>query len=119
MQVNNSYPNRPVRPNFTDIRTIQIFDPIVIGQSAATTKFAALSATGATLENGVRIKNTSPAGTLAIGVTGPYPDGLNTVGNSTGGFELLPSEELFIEVRDLSKLLIRGTTSATACWIAS
>ena len=119
MQINDSYPNRPVRPNFTDIRTIQIFDPLVMGQSAATTVFAALSATGATLENGVRIKNTSPAGTLAIGVLGDGTDSLNQVGGGTNGFELLPSEELFIEVRDLASLLIRGTNAATACWIAS
>lgn len=113
-----TYPNYPVRPNFTDIRTIQIFDPRVMGISVATTAFAALSATGATLENGVRIKNTSPAGTLAIGVKGG-PSGLHAVSGTTGGYELLASEELFIEVRDLTNLLIRGTAGATACWIAS
>jgi hypothetical protein len=77
-----------------------------------------LSATGATLENGVRIKNTSPAGTIHIGCIGGAAV-KNAVAGTTGGYELLASEELFIEVRDLTNLLIRGTAGATACWIAS
>jgi hypothetical protein len=91
------YPSRPVRPNFTDIRTMQIFDPVVIGNSTTTGSYAQLHATGATLENGVRIKNTNAANTAAISVTGLTAE----------GFWLTGGEEVFLEVRQLSNVYIK------------
>ena len=114
--IHGGYPFRPNRYNFTDIRTMQIFDPVVIGSSSVGSAFAAMSATGATLENGVRVKNTS-ATPLYVGVAGSNR-GVNAVGNSTGGYEVLQGEEVFVEVRQLSDLLVRGN-GATCGFIAS
>ena len=99
-----NYPSRPHRPNFTDIRTMQIFDPVVIGNSTTTGSYAQLHATGATLENGVRIKNTDAGETALISVTGLTAE----------GFWLTGGEEVFLEVRQLSDVYIKTLPSDTA-----
>ena len=65
------YPQRPHRPNFTDIRTMQIFDPVVIDCKVdINTTWVQLYSAGATLENGVRIKNTwADSNPIAVSTT--------------------------------------------------
>jgi len=107
-QTEGTYPHLPRRPNFTDIRTVQIFDPVAIGETLGTSSWSQLDATGATLENGVRIKN--------------YDNGnmyVTTTGLSAGtGFQLTNREEIFLEVRQLSNVWIKGN-GFTAGYVAS
>jgi|APSaa5957512493_1039668.scaffolds.fasta_scaffold291624_1 hypothetical protein len=100
----STYPNIPRRPNFTDIRTMQIFDPAVIGNSTTTASWVQLDTTGATLENGVRIKNTDAANIALISVTGLTAE----------GFWLTGGEEVFLEVRQLSNVYIKNQSGASA-----
>jgi hypothetical protein len=107
-QTEGTYPHLPRRPNFTDIRTVQIFDPVAIGETLGTSSWAQLDASGATLENGVRIKNYNN-GSLYV----------TTTGLSGGtGFELTQREEVFLEVRQLSDIWFKGY-GLTAGYIAS
>ena len=106
-----SYPSYPHRPNFTDIRTIQIFDPVVmktvgsIGNSA----FVQVHSAGATLENGARIKCTNSNG-LRVGTYDPVAHTGTTGG---GGFDLDEREEVFIELRQLSHLWVKGADGSS------
>jgi len=105
-----TYPARPHRPNFTDIRTVQIFDPVAIGQTVGTSAWAQLDASGATLENGVRIKNYDGTSTkIYVTTTG-------LIGGT--GFELDGREEVFLEIRQLSDVWFKGD-GVTAGYIAS
>ena len=77
-----------------------------------------MSATGATLENGVRIKCTS---------TGPvyvkaFVNGMTAGATGTGiggGYMLTESEEVFVEVRQLSDIFVTGVLGASCGFIAS
>ena len=83
-----SYPSVPYRPNFVDVRTVQVHDEKFTDQSLAfslTSSWQQLYPAGATLENGVVI-------------TGCTAD---------GGFELDSDEEVFIPVRQLSDVWVK------------
>tara|TARA_Y100000593_G_C4256204_1_gene309782 strand:- start:448 stop:861 length:414 start_codon:yes stop_codon:yes gene_type:complete len=132
-----SYPQRPHHPNFTDIRTMQIFDPVLIGpQGAVSTEWRRLnssgttfapqawaSANGATLENGVRIKNQTNTNlwvtTDSAGTSNDMP--IRTNAGGTVGFQLQEREEVFVEVRQMGHIWIitDSSTGATASVIAS
>ena len=108
----NQYPNIPHRPNFTDIRTMQIFDPVLTKTTSATaigTTFTQVHAAGATLENGVRIKCID-GGTDKL-LVGLYDPITHTGTTGDGGFELADREEVFIEVRQLSHLWVKSSAN--------
>ena len=119
-----TYPHKPHRPNFTDIRTMQIFDPQVIGNTGCTEHWFQVSITGATLENGVRIKNSS-SGThdvyIGYGGNGDWQTAPVAPGGTTAdtGFKLEQAEEVFVEVRRLGDIWMIGSAEATVPFIAS
>ena len=118
MADNASYPAVPHRPNFTDIRTMQIFDPVVTDSktSIGNSSFTQLYAAGATLENGVRIKCTNAQGLLV----GYYNDHTHTGTTGSAGFQLDDREEVFVEVRQLSHVYVKGDDGTSTCtFIAS
>ena len=132
----------PRRPNFTDIRTMAIWDPQYIGQQATSESaggdWRRLSPTGATyapqawatengatLENGVRIKNMTTTNlwvtTDSAGTSNDMPIQYVFATGATVGFQLQEREELFLEVRQLGHVWITAdsATGATASVIAS
>jgi hypothetical protein len=120
---NAEYPVRPWRPNYTDIRTMQIFDPIVADSNntihSAWELLHAPSITAGTagqmLENGIRIKNTYGANDIIYIST-------TSAGTAGTGFALGQDEELFLEVRLLCDVWVKAPTAsndATATYIAS
>jgi len=114
MPSEGTYPNFPRRPNFTDIRTMQIFDPIVMGSNPSVdSAWEALSATGATLENGVRLKQATDE-TMYVTTTSA-----GTGGTADYGFILTDSEEVFVEVRQLSDVWVCADSTSVATFIAS
>ncbi len=117
----SSYPVYPYRPNFTDIRSMQIFDPIVADakNDIISANYVQLYPTGGTLENGVRIKNTYTNSRVLYVAT--YNRDTHTGTTGGGGFELGNREEVFIEIRQLANLYIKGAagTNGTCTFIAS
>ena len=115
MTDNASYPAVPHRPNFTDIRTMQIFDPVLMKTTSATAvaaaEFVQVHAAGATLENGVRIKCID-AGTDAL-MVGTYNPIAHTGTTGDGGYQLEAREEVFIEIRQLSHLWVKASANTT------
>ncbi len=113
-----NYPHRPYRLNHVDIRSMQIFDPVVAtSKSSVGTAFVQLHAAGATLENGVRIKNTYGS-SRNIFVATSDENGVGTTGGD--GFELGNREELFLEVRQLSHCYIKAAgAGGSVTFIAS
>ena len=113
MSINETnYPHRPFRLNHVDIRTIQIFDPLVMKTTTGndiSNSWEQLHGAGATLENGVRIKNIDAA-ILNVAVGGTTAD---------GGFELAEREEVFVEVRQLSDVYVKSASSGDVTFIAS
>lgn len=112
------YPQRPFRPNFTDIRTMQIFDPVVTdSKTNIGASWVQLYPTGATLENGVRIKNTwSNDRDIAVTARSVWSTG----GDTGTGFTLGQDEELFLEVRQLSDVWVYASgANGSAGFIAS
>jgi len=125
-----TYPQRPHHPNFTDIRTMQIFDPVVVGyqsivpaewrrlnSSGATSSPQAWAiANGATLENGVRIKNVTATDvwvtTDSAGTSNDMP--IRVPLGPTGGFNLQQREEVFVEVRQLGHVWVTADLAAGA-----
>jgi hypothetical protein len=112
------YPSRPHRPNFTDIRTMQIFDPIAMdGNAGISTHWGSLTngsaVSGGTLENGVRIKNTHAHLLIAVATT--------STGTACSGFTLGQDEELFLEVRQLGEVWVQSNdgTTGSVSYIAS
>ncbi len=106
----SSYPVYPHRPNFTDIRTMQIFDPVLTKTTAADavgTTFVQVHAAGATLENGVRIKCID-SDHLRVGIY-DASQGTGTTGDN--GFDLDEREEVFIEVRQLSHVWVKAASN--------
>ncbi len=110
MPSEGTYPNIPRRPNFTDIRTVQIFDPVAIDETVIGGSWTQLNATGATLENGVRIKNYNTTNEMFVTTTGLSAD---------AGFLVDGLEELFLEVRQLSDVWAKSASGTTAGYIAS
>lgn len=112
-----SYPAVPYRPNFTDIRSMQIFDPVVTDvKGSIGTSYVQLHAAGATLENGVRIKCTNSNG-LRIAY---YNNHNHTGTTGSDGFDLDNREEVFVEVRQLSHVYVKGADGTSECtYIAS
>ena len=109
-----SYPAVPFRPNFTDIRTMQIFDPVLTKTTSATaigTDFTQVHAAGATLENGVRIKCIDGGSDKLLVGLYDATQGTGTTGD--GGFELADREEVFIEVRQLSHVWVKASANTT------
>ena len=80
-----------------DIRRQQIFNPKVMGSTAATAAWKPLHA-GLTLEAGVRFKNHGgDDDSIFIGIAG-----ITTAGDAVAhGWELRPGEEIFLEVNNL------------------
>ena len=112
------YGTPPYRLNNTDIRSMVIYAPVVADQKtlgdANWNTLDVDQATGTSLENGVRIKCIS---TTSV-VVGFY-DPTTTRGTTGGaGFELEDREELFLEVRDLGHVRVKGN-GATITYIAS
>jgi len=109
----SSYPVYPHRPNFTDIRTMQIFDPVLTKTTAAdavgNSAFVQVHAAGATLENGVRIKCID-SDHLRVGIY-DVSQGTGTTGD--GGFDLDEREEVFIEVRQLSHVWVKAASGSS------
>ncbi len=109
----------PLRLNQTDIRSLTIYDPVVATQMtlASNSNWQQLTlthATGNTLENGIRIKNIA---STAVDVGYYHPD--TETGTTAGeGFELEDREELFLEVRYLTDVRVRGS-GAQISYIAS
>lgn len=119
MPSEGTYPNIPRRPNFTDIRTMQIFDPVVMGSNATIgDTWEALSLTGGTLENGVRIKNSTLGGTTTLWIS---TTSAGTGATAEQGFYMAKSDEVFIEVRQLSDVWVIGhaANNCEATFIAS
>ena len=89
--IHGGYPFRPNRYNFTDIRTMQIFDPVVThSKTDIGTSWVQLYPSGATLENGVRIKNTYLADRLIAVTTTNCPTTI------TATISLSPTRNIFI-----------------------
>jgi len=92
-----------------DIRRQQIFNPKVMGSTAATAAWKVLHA-GITLEAGVRIKSHGGATLSAFlavsGATGAE-DATDTM-----GIELRPGEEVFLEVNNLNLVSRYGGNAA-------
>lgn len=113
MTDNASYPAVPHRPNFTDIRTMQIFDPVLMKTTAidavAAAAFVQVHAAGATLENGVRIKCID-ADALMVGTYNPIA---HTGTTGDGGYQLEDREEVFIEIRQLSHLWVKAAANSS------
>ena len=112
MADNISYPAHSFRPNFTDIRSMQIFDPVLTkttSESEVGTSFEQVHAAGATLENGVRVKCINSSG-LRVGIY-DAPAGTGTTGD--GGFALEDREEVFIEVRQLSHVWVKAPSGTS------
>jgi len=116
-------PNRggtgPTRQNATDIRSMVIYDPVVATQmtlasNANWQQLTLTHATGNTLENGVRIKNIN---TTAVNV-GYYHADTETGTTAGSGFQLEDREELFLEVRYLTDVRVKGS-GASISYIAS
>ena len=119
MSINETnYPHRPYRLNHVDIRSMQIFDPLVAdSKTSIGTSFVQLHAAGGTLENGVRIKNTY-ANSRSIYVATSDENGVGTTGGD--GFELGNREELFLEVRQLSHAYVKASgANGSVTFIAS
>ena len=122
-----SSPSRPNyrRRNFTDIRSMQVYDPVCIGNNqditAAWTALAGGTGAGTTLENGIRIKNASPDDTpIWVTVeTAETASGPGTGATSAAGFKLDQAEEVFIEVRRAADVWVIGETTSIATYIAS
>ena len=116
MADNASYPTVPHRPNFTDIRTMQIFDPVLTKTTATNavgnSAFVQVHAAGATLENGVRIKCID-SDNLRVGIYDSNTHTGTTGDNTTGGFDLDEREEVFIEVRQLSHVWVRAASGSS------
>tara|TARA_R110002167_G_scaffold42460_1_gene128925 strand:- start:222 stop:575 length:354 start_codon:yes stop_codon:yes gene_type:complete len=113
----SAYPVYPHRPNFTDIRTMQIFDPIVadtnVAISNSTWELLHTGASGITLENGVRVKNLyANSANIFVATT--------SSGTAGTGFQLGQDEEIFIEVRCLHDLWVKASANnGSATYIAS
>tara|TARA_Y100001938_G_C8061032_1_gene417258 strand:+ start:462 stop:824 length:363 start_codon:yes stop_codon:yes gene_type:complete len=116
----HGYPHKPFRANHVDIRTMQIFDPVVIGSKTTTAgnDWELMSATGGTLENGVRIKNTSANALYVKAFVNGMTAGATGAGVG-GGYMLTESEEVFLEVRQLSDIFVTGVLGASCGFIAS
>ena len=113
---NAEYPVRPWRPNYTDIRTMQIFDPVVADTNTdidTAWELLHTGASGITLENGVRVKNLYANSTNIFVST-------TTAGTAGTGFQLGQDEEIFIEVRCLHDLWVKASgVNGSATYIAS
>tara|TARA_Y100000310_G_scaffold345096_1_gene461761 strand:- start:1204 stop:1620 length:417 start_codon:yes stop_codon:yes gene_type:complete len=121
---------QPRRPNFTDIRSMVIWDPKVIGyQSVVPAEWRRLNssgatsspqawaiANGATLENGVRIKNVTNTNvwvtTDSAGTSADMP--IRVPAGATTGFVLAEREEVFLEVRQLGHVWVTTDLAAGA-----
>jgi hypothetical protein len=82
-----------------DIRRQQIFNPKVMGSTAATAAWKVLHA-GITLEAGVRVKSHGGATLSAFLAVGGATGAENAT--DTMGIELRPGEEVFLEVNNLN-----------------
>ena len=87
----------------------QIFNPVVMGSTAATAAWVQLHA-GITLEAGVRIKSHGGA-TLSSFIAVAGATGAEA-GTDMMGIELRPGEEVFIEVDNLNKVSRYGGNAA-------
>ena len=98
----------------TDIRWIWSNDPKVIGTGVVDTTASLVYAAGATLHSGIRIKNTSSAGTLFVGFTGgtDYMAENTTHVGGSGGYALGQDEELFIEMRNAKHCTVKGSAAS-------
>jgi len=103
MANNGSYPSVPHRPNFVDIRTVQVHEEKITDQVigfSLSSSWQQLYPSGMTLENGVTIKGRRVAFQKFAQVS--------TAGcTADGGFELDSDEEVFIPVRQLSDVWVK------------
>ena len=95
--------------NYTDIRHQHVFNPVVMGSTAATAAWKILHA-GITLEAGVRIKSHGGA-TLSAFIAVKGATGAESA-TDTMGIELRPGEEIFLEVDNLNKVSRYGGNAA-------
>jgi hypothetical protein len=111
-----SYPSVPYRPNFVDVRTVQVHEEKItdtVQGFSLSSSWQQLYAAGATLENGVTLKGRRFSFTAYAQVS--------TTGNTAdGGFELDAEEEVFIAVRQLSDVWVKiGRTHPDAGGLAA
>ena len=102
---NAEYPVRPWRPNYSDIRTWQVFDAATAGQPVIGTSWQQLcNADGITCEVGVLCKsNFNGSGQLHISTT--------SAGTAGTGYQLNSGEQIFVGVRRLSDVWVKNTGS--------
>ena len=111
-----SYPSVPYRPNFVDVRTVQVHEEKFTDQTlgfSLSSSWQQLYPAGATLENGVVIKGRRVSFNkfAQVSTTGCTAD---------GGFELDSDEEVFIPVRQLSDVWVKeGRTHPDAGGLAA
>ena len=105
-----SFPN--FKASSTDIRWIWSNNPKVIGTGVVDTVESRVYAAGATLHSGVRIKNTSSAGTLFVGFTGGTDYMSATFVGGSGGYALGQDEEVFVEMRNVVDATVRGSAAS-------
>jgi hypothetical protein len=106
MTDNSAYPVYPHRPNFTDIRTWQVFDAATAGQPVIGTAWGKLvpAATGITCEVGVLCKSKfTGAGKIHISTM--------SAGTAGTGFQLKSGEQVFVGVRILSDVVVKKSGS--------
>lgn len=85
--------------NKTDIRSIAVHNPTVMGSTASSTSWIPLHA-GNTLQAGVRLK-VHGGGSNSVFVAVDGATGAET-STETMGYELRPGEEVFLEVNNLN-----------------
>ena len=96
---------RSNRPNATDIRSIVIDNPKIVGNSAGTNAFVQ-ELTAVTLESGLRVKNDDGSSSMFIGITGAQ----TAIGADTTAYKLNAGEEIFLEVRNTDLVFFKGNS---------
>ena len=101
--------------NETDIRSIAVHNPSVMGSTASGASWTPIHA-GITLQAGVRLK-THGGGSNSIFVAVNGATGAEDA-TDTMGFELRPGEELFLEVNNL-KAVSHYSSGGTLSYMAN
>jgi len=92
-----------------DIRRQQVFTPVIVGQTSASSNAWRRINTGTTLEAGIRLKLHGGA-TLSthVAIEGKTGGG----GGESLGYELRPGEEIFLEINNAKLVSIMGHGNA-------
>ena len=103
------YPVIPHRPNFTDVRTQQVYDPkcTVFTNTVLGGSYAQLHADGGTLESGVLIRQVVGGKNTLITTAGLSAD-------ANAGYQLQNGEEVFIPIRQLGDVYVRRTGTGSS-----